>query len=93
MKDTSTHSRFSEAEDSIDAILRTLYHSYNGADGEYLPVVEAKAQLQKLLIRERLDELLRHSYGKGQVSSYSINRRIATLTKQLEDKEKEDEQG
>lgn len=45
--------------------------------------VEAKLAIKRMLLEERLDELLRHSYGNGEVSSYSINRRIAELKTQL----------
>lgn len=43
------------------------------------PRIKAIAQLNRIMTEERLDELRRHSYGKGQVSAYSINRRIAEL--------------
>lgn len=51
-------------------------------------VVEAWSELihkytEQKILEAQLEELLRHSYGKGEVSAYSINQRIKELKAQL----------
>ena len=59
--------------------LPTIDEVLNIKSGKPIDREMARQQLQRIMAAERLDELKRHSYGKGQVSAYSINRRIAEL--------------
>lgn len=45
----------------LNKITRTLYHSYNGADGELLPVAEADTAIKALFL-ELIDQSTKHPF-------------------------------
>lgn len=73
-------------KDELNHIITKIRAGKDPDTGElHITDEEAKQAINHLIAKERLAELKRHSYGKGDVSAYSINKRIQELEQSLKE--------